>query len=96
MNQTTNEDLLEEIEEAVQRCREELREADEIDGDSVVADNEEAVHVAEGGTTDGRRARKMTSRYEPTWFLPELPAGRIALLKLCMHRVAHAGTLRES
>ena len=82
VNQTTNEDLLEEIEDAVQRCREELREANEIDDDPVVADKEEEVHVAEGGETDGRRARKMTSRYEPTWLLPELPAERIALLKL--------------
>ena len=82
VNQTTNEDLLEEIEDAVQRCREELREANEIDDDPVVADKEEEVHVAEGGETDGRRARKRTSRYEPTWFLPELPAERIALLKL--------------
>lgn len=90
VSQTTNEDLLEELEEAVQRCRGELREADEIDDDPVVADNEEEAHVAEGGVIDGRRARKLTSRYEPTWFLPELPAERNTLLRLCVFKAAQA------
>ena len=86
VSQTTKENLLEEIKEAVQQCREELREADEVDDDPIVADDEEEVHIAEGGATDGRRTRKLTSRYEPTWFLPELFTDRMALLQLCTAR----------
>ena len=70
--QVANQELLDEIEDAVQRCREELREAAEIDDDPVVADDEEQLRVDEGDVTDGRRARKTTTRYVPTWFLSEL------------------------
>ena len=68
VSQSTNSELLQEIDDAVQRCRAEIHDT-EPDDDPVVA-NEKDEDLAPVDTSEpGRRSRKATEKYTPTWMV---------------------------